>query len=115
MSTTLFHLPHITSGKGADAKEAKKQRPKLKVSAPGEIGPAVLRDDHIVLLAIDGVLTLHAAIKSYLMRRRTRKILAALDDRQLRDIGLTRDEIASASMRSGTGHLCDNGANSRPE
>jgi hypothetical protein len=55
-----------------------------------ETEAALLREDHIVLLAIDGVLALHAALKRYLLRRRTRRILATLDDRQLKDIGLTR-------------------------
>lgn len=51
-----------------------------------------LREDHIVLLAIDAVLALHAITKRYFERRRTRRILAELDDRQLRDVGLTRTE-----------------------
>jgi len=68
-------------------------------------GPVLLRDDHIVLLAIDGLLTLHAAAKRYFAGRRTRRILSALDDRQLRDIGLTRDEIScTAAADRRTGH-----------
>jgi uncharacterized protein YjiS (DUF1127 family) len=51
-----------------------------------------LRDDHIVLLAIDGLLALHTAFKKWRNRRRTLRALADLDERQLRDIGLTRDE-----------------------
>ena len=50
-----------------------------------------LRDDHIVLWAIDGLLALHSAFKTWRQRKRTLRILADLDDRQLRDIGLTRD------------------------
>ncbi|HEY6023245.1 MAG TPA: DUF1127 domain-containing protein [Pseudolabrys sp.] len=59
----------------------------------------LLRDDHIVLLAIDGLLALHARIKKWRRRRRTMRALAHLDERQLRDIGLTEtntvDDIAS--------------------
>jgi len=51
----------------------------------------VLRDDHVVLLAIDALLALHASFKKWRNRRRTLSALADLDGRQLRDIGLTRD------------------------
>ena len=51
----------------------------------------LLRDDHIVLLAIDALLALHASFKKWRNRRRTLLALGDLDDRQLRDIGLTRD------------------------
>jgi uncharacterized protein YjiS (DUF1127 family) len=51
----------------------------------------VLRDDHVVLLAIDALLALYASFKKWRNRRRTLRALADLDDRQLRDIGLTRD------------------------
>lgn len=50
----------------------------------------LLRDDHIVLLAIDALLALHASLKRWRKRRRTLRALADLDERQLRDIGLTR-------------------------
>jgi hypothetical protein len=53
----------------------------------------LLRDDHLVLLAIDAVLALHASVKRWQNRRRTLQALADLDERQLRDIGLTRDEL----------------------
>ncbi len=51
----------------------------------------LLRDDHIVLLAIDALLALYASFKKWRNRRRTFTALADLDDHQLRDIGLTRD------------------------
>lgn len=52
----------------------------------------LLRDNHIVLLAIDALLALHASFKKWRQRRRTLRALADLDESQLRDIGLTRDE-----------------------
>ena len=52
----------------------------------------MLRDDHIVLLAIDALRALHGSFKQWLNRRRTLRALADLDERQLRDIGLARDE-----------------------
>jgi uncharacterized protein YjiS (DUF1127 family) len=52
-----------------------------------------LRDDHLVLLTIDRLLALHAAFKRWRKRRKTLRVLADLDERQLRDIGLTRDDV----------------------
>jgi hypothetical protein len=49
-----------------------------------------LRDDHLVLLTIDRLLALHAAFRRWRKRRKTLRALADLDERQLRDIGLTR-------------------------
>jgi len=51
----------------------------------------LLKDDHIVLMAIDALLSLHASFKKWRHHRRTLRALADLDDHQLRDIGLTRD------------------------
>jgi len=51
----------------------------------------VLRDDHVVLRAIDALLALYASFKKWRNRRRTLLALGDLDDRQLHDIGLTRD------------------------
>src|SRR5262245_59996704 len=51
-----------------------------------------LRDDHLVLLTIDRLLALHAAFKRWHKRRKTLRALADLDVRQLRDVGLTRDQ-----------------------
>jgi uncharacterized protein YjiS (DUF1127 family) len=100
------------TGTSPDNRKACKQRPKGKDSRVSE--PTLLRDDHIVLLAIDGLLALHAAVKRYVMRRRTRKILSALDDGQLRDIGLTRYDVScqKKAAAGGTGHLRNSGANS---
>ena len=49
-----------------------------------------LRNDHVVLWAIDGLLTLHTAFVRWRSRRRTFRALADLDQEQLRDVGLTR-------------------------
>lgn len=62
-----------------------------KSSAARKTPPILLRDDHIVLLAIDAVLALHASFKKWRNHRRTLRALAELDERQLRDIGVTRD------------------------
>jgi len=52
-----------------------------------------LRDNHLVLLTINRLLALHAAFKRWRKRRKTVRALADLDERQLRDIGLTRDDV----------------------
>ena len=79
-----------------------------KSSAAGrETGPNLLRDDHIVLLAIDALLALHASFKKWRSRRRTLRALADLDERQLHDIGLTRDEaLYGQTSWSLGGHKC---------
>ncbi|HXZ47290.1 MAG TPA: DUF1127 domain-containing protein [Pseudolabrys sp.] len=51
-----------------------------------------LRNDHIVLWAIDGLLALHVAVRKWRERKTTLRALADLDEHQLRDIGLTRDQ-----------------------
>jgi uncharacterized protein YjiS (DUF1127 family) len=56
-----------------------------------EASSALLRDDHIVLLAIDALLALHASFRKWRNRGKTFRALAELNDRQLRDIGLVRD------------------------
>jgi hypothetical protein len=53
---------------------------------------APLRDGHIVLLAVDVLVALHASFKKWRNYRRTLRALADLDEHQLRDIGLTREE-----------------------
>jgi uncharacterized protein YjiS (DUF1127 family) len=86
-----FKFPHPT---GRSRVESEGQ--KLEQNRDGPFGhPAssvLLRDDHIVLAAIDALLALHASYKNWRNRRRTLRALADLDDRQLRDIGLTRDD-----------------------
>jgi hypothetical protein len=55
--------------------------------------PVQLRDDHIILLAIEGLVALHRLFKRWRNRRRTLRALTGLDERQLQDIGLTRGEV----------------------
>jgi uncharacterized protein DUF1127 len=53
---------------------------------------ATRRDDHIILAVIDSLFYLHASFRRWRNRRRTLRALADLDEAQLRDIGLTRDD-----------------------
>lgn len=83
----------------------------LKSGAGGNNRSAALRDDHAVLAVLDGLLYLHASFKRWRNRRRTLRALADLDDAQLRDIGLTRDDpifdssLRCSSYRSFTGDI----------
>ena len=72
----------------------------LKNVAGSNNRSAALRDDHVILAVIDGLLYLHASFKRWRNRRRTLRALADLDETQLRDIGLTRDDpIFDSSFR----------------
>jgi Domain of unknown function (DUF1127) len=86
----LFKFPHafVRNGNFGNTNEAG-IREHCK-SAGGENRSVPLRNDHVVLWAIDGLLTLHAALVRWRSRRRTLRALAELDDEQLRDVGLTR-------------------------
>ena len=100
----LFRSPHVfvkhddfkvndtTSVNAVDAPELKQD---CKSSSAANNQSVLLRDDHIVLLAIDGLLALRASFKRWRKRRRTLRTLADLDERQLRDIGLAREETLS--------------------
>ena len=61
-------------------------------SVVGNSPQALLRDGHLVLLAVDGLVALQASFKKWRNHRRTLRALADLDEHQLRDIGLTREE-----------------------
>jgi uncharacterized protein YjiS (DUF1127 family) len=54
--------------------------------------PAPLRNSHVVLYAVDALVTLHASFTKWRNHRITLRALADLNEDQLRDIGLTRDE-----------------------
>ena len=69
-------------------------------SATNENRSVLLRDDHVVLWAIDGLLALHAAFVKWRNHRRTFRALADLDEEQLWDIGLTRDSPMLAKHKS---------------
>jgi len=60
-------------------------------SVVGNTPQAPLRDGHLVLLAVDGLVALQASFKKWRNHRRTLRALADLDEHQLRDIGLTRE------------------------
>ena len=53
---------------------------------------APLRNGHIVLLAIDALVAMHAAFRKWRNHRRTLRALEELDEHQLRDIGLRREQ-----------------------
>ncbi len=52
------------------------------------------REHHVVGLIVISFLALPAALLRWVKRRHTRQVLAALDEHQLRDVGLTRAEIS---------------------
>ena len=54
--------------------------------------PTPLRNSHIVLYAVDALAPLYASFKKWRKHRITLRALADLNEDQLRDIGLTRDE-----------------------
>jgi uncharacterized protein YjiS (DUF1127 family) len=56
--------------------------------------PPSPRDRHIILLAADWLVALRASLKQWRNHRRTLQALAELDEHQLRDIGLTREEAS---------------------
>jgi uncharacterized protein YjiS (DUF1127 family) len=89
----IFDVDNTASADGVLRQRELKQN--CKSSAAGETSSVLLRDDHIVLLAIDGLLALYALFNKWRSRRRTLNELADLDERQLRDIGLTCDEALS--------------------
>ena len=79
---------------GAQATEHVERKLKRKTDQPvGRKNPPVpLRDGHIVLLAIDVLVALHTAFRKWRNHRRTLKALDELDEHQLRDIGLRREQ-----------------------
>lgn len=60
--------------------------------------PAPLRDSHIVMYAVDALVALYASFKKWRNRRLTVRALADLNEHQLRDIGLTRDETGYRAL-----------------
>ena len=60
-----------------------------------------LRDGHVVLVAIDVLVALHAAFRKWRNHRRTLKALDELDEHQLSDIGLRREQASDSHFFSG--------------
>jgi uncharacterized protein YjiS (DUF1127 family) len=54
---------------------------------------AAFRDSHIVISVVEALAAFYVSFRRWRGRRRTRKALAELDERQLHDIGLTRGDI----------------------
>ena len=89
--STLFKCPPDVFVKHDDFGQKLEQ----KFNSPASRDASLLRDDHIVLLSIDVLLALHASFKKWRRHRRALRALADLDERQLNDIGFTRDEAWS--------------------
>jgi uncharacterized protein YjiS (DUF1127 family) len=53
---------------------------------------AAVRDSHIVISLVGALAALYVSFNQWRRRRRTLKVLAGLDEHQLRDIGLTRGD-----------------------
>src|SRR5215471_13863878 len=62
--------------------------------------PPSPRGRHLFLRAFDWLVALRASLKLWRNRRRTLQALAELDEHQLRDIGLTRDEASPGDRKS---------------
>ena len=60
----------------------------------GEADRSLSRDDHVLALVKNAVLIIPVAFGRWLKGRHTRQVLAALDEHQLRDIGLRRAELS---------------------
>jgi uncharacterized protein YjiS (DUF1127 family) len=96
--STLFSCPPVTFVKHTDLKlpeasiTGKEIGKNCDNSAVRDASSAQLRDDHVILLVIDALVALHASFRKWRRHRRTLRALADLDERQLRDIGLTRDQ-----------------------
>jgi uncharacterized protein YjiS (DUF1127 family) len=88
-------LPHHTFDRTQTERCQQTPQQKRAGSSYDRSSSILLRDDHIVLLAIDALLALHTSFKKWRNRRRTLQALAELDDRQLRDIGLERGDYES--------------------
>lgn len=84
---------------GGRATEHSERKPKEKCNKPLVVKSPPLRDSHIVLLAVDVLVALHAASRKWLNHRRTLKALEELDEHQLRDIGLAREQVSDGRSR----------------
>ena len=85
----LFKFPYAFV-RHADSADTNAATQNSSLSADNETRSAPLRNDHIVLWAIDRLLALHVVLVRWRRRRRTFRALADLDEEQLQDVGLTR-------------------------
>lgn len=72
------------------------------IHRPGKADPGPMRDYPVLCMVMDAGFATHAAVSLWFKRCRSRQILAALDNHQLRDIGLTRADVSSWSGRLST-------------
>lgn len=72
------------------------------IHCPGKADPDPMRDYPVLCLVMDAGFAAHAAVSLWFKRWRSRQVLAALDNHQLRDIGLTRADVSSWSGRLST-------------
>lgn len=79
-----FRFAHRTAGEEAYSSSYEAPRSKFRGAHGGDVGAIVLRT---------AFRDLFGAIRRWSRARRTAAELARLDDRMLRDIGLSRDEI----------------------
>jgi uncharacterized protein YjiS (DUF1127 family) len=72
-----------------------------------DVGPttAPLRESHFVLYAVDALIRLHASFKKWRNRRLTLQALSDLNEHQLRDIGLARDETGYRPLEDSEAQL----------
>ena len=103
--STQFRIPHnfvrhddirLRSGGAVEHVEPKRKR--NCDGSPFRKEPAPLRNSHIVLYAVDALVALYALFKKWRNRRLTLRALADLNEHQLRDIGLTRDETGFRAL-----------------
>lgn len=74
-----------------------------KVTGLERLQAELARSDHVLFLVVDAIVAMHAAFRRWRDRRETRRALAELNDQQLRDIGLEREEIVLAPAWSWAG------------
>jgi uncharacterized protein YjiS (DUF1127 family) len=98
-----FALHHSNRTSAAGVSRDSEIKQSCNESAAHVTASNLLRDDHVVLLAINALVALHLLFRKWRSRRRTLRALAELDERQLRDIGLTREDVfyGAATWSSG--------------
>ena len=83
---------------------------KYNSPAVNDASSVLLRDDHIVLLAIDALLALHAAFKKWRNHRRTLRVLAELDETQLSNLSECGLQVRREARRAMHHHTRKNEA-----